>query len=58
MDVKYVNETTGELLPASLKNTGAPSAYGIKTISDLVKTSLGHTDVPKDIYFNKREAKL
>ena len=54
MDVKYIDETTGEFLPGSLLNTGAPSAYGINTIGNLVKTSLGHTDVPKDIYFNKR----
>ena len=54
MDVKFVDETSGEFLDGSLLNTGAPSAYGITTIGDLVKTSLGQTDVPKDIYFNKR----
>lgn len=58
MDVKYVDEATGELIPGSLRGTGAPSAYGIRTIESLVKTSLGNTDdASQSIYFNKR-AKL
>ena len=41
MPVKYVDEKTGELIQdVLLKESGAPSAYGIKTIHDLVKTSI------------------
>jgi len=41
MPVKYVDEETGEFNDdVLLKETGAPSAYGIKTVADFVKTSL------------------
>jgi len=41
MPVKYVNETTGELIDkVVLEQTGAPSAYGIKTIDQLLRTSM------------------
>lgn len=40
MPVKYVNEETGEFYKeVVLKMTGAPSAYGINTVEELVKTS-------------------
>ena len=56
MPVKYVDPNTGEFLPDALKNTGAPSRYGIKTAEDLVATSLSSsmTGVGKkgDIFFS------
>ena len=40
MPVKYVNPNTGEFHKEVLtKMTGAPSAYGINTVEDLMKTS-------------------
>jgi len=45
MPIKYVDEKSGEFIKAALKDTGAPSVYGIKTIEDLVKTSVGSDDV-------------
>jgi hypothetical protein len=41
MPVKYIDEKTGELIKeVVLKESGAPSAYGITNIHDLVKTSI------------------
>ena len=40
MPIKYVNEKTGKFIVESLKDTGAPSRYGILTAEDLVATSL------------------
>ena len=42
MPVKYVCDKTGAFLEDSkaLKESGAPRAYGIKTVEDLVATSL------------------
>lgn len=41
MPVKYIDETTKEFIESdALKNSGAPRRYGIKTIEDLVSTSL------------------
>ena len=58
MPIKYLNEKTGEFLPGALKDTGAPSRYGIETPEALVATSLSMksaSDV-NDIFF--RPAKL
>ena len=56
MPVKYVNESTGEFnQDVLLSKTGAPSAYGIKTIDQLVESSipLNQGIINKDnIYFN------
>ena len=60
MPVKYVNEVTGELIEdVVLKQTGAPSAYGIKTIEQPIQTSRasGNLKYDDNIFFNKR-AKL
>ena len=52
MPVKYVDERTGEFIQAALKNTGAPSAYGIKTPKQLVATSLAASaKLQSDIFF-------
>jgi len=40
MPIKYVDEKTGEFLPGMLKDTGAPSRYGITTPEQLVEFSL------------------
>lgn len=59
MPIKYVDEKTGEFLPEALKDTGAPSRYGITTPEDLVATSLsmvqqeGKTEMI-DIFFKER----
>jgi len=55
MPVQYVNPETGDFIEAMLKETGAPSAYGIDTPEKLVETSLS-TDkagskFPGDIFF-------
>ena len=57
MPVKYVDEKTGEFIPGMLKQTGAPSAYGIKTAAQLVQTSLSTGKAKgkfelSDIYFD------
>lgn len=63
MPVKYIDEKTGELIrEVVLRETGAPSAYGINTIEQLVKTSMTSegTEVAtknfmkKNIFFNNR----
>lgn len=57
MPVKYVNETTGELIDDVVKEqTGAPSAYGITTVEQLVQTSVAtaHMDYSENIFFNNR----
>ena len=53
MPVKYVDEQTGEFIRSSLEKTGAPSAYGIKTIEELVKTSQDSDDVLQNNIFFK-----
>jgi len=55
MPIKYVNEKTGDFLPDALKDTGAPSRYGITTPEQLVATSLGmkSESEPSDIFFLK-----
>ena len=53
MPIKYVDEETGKFIRENLLNTGAPSAHGIKTVHDLVKSSLGTQLNPRDIYFRK-----
>ena len=55
MPVKYVDPETGDFIESVLKETGAPSAYGIDTPEKLVETSLS-TDkagskFPGDIFF-------
>lgn len=55
MPVKYVDEATGELIPEIMSQTGAPSAYGVKTPEDLVATSMGLENTGKsNVFFNKR----
>ena len=58
MPVKYVNEETGEFnRQVLLCKTGAPSAYGITTLEELVETSMSSSTNRKydeNIYFNKR----
>jgi|LakMenEpi03Aug12_release.lakeMendotaPanAssembly.Ray.scaffolds.fasta_scaffold2697549_1 hypothetical protein len=45
MPVKYVDVKTGKLIQeVLLKSTGAPSAYGITTIEQLVANSLPPTE--------------
>jgi hypothetical protein len=58
MPVKYVDEKSGEFLPGALKDTGAPSRYGITTPEALVATSLsmGSKSDNDDIFF--KPAKL
>lgn len=58
MPVKYVDEKTGEFLTGALKDTGAPSRYGIDTPEALVATSLSmrSTNDLNDIFF--RPSKL
>ena len=52
MPVKYVDPSTGEFIPAALEKTGAPSAYGIKTMEGLVATSLsGGSVLEHNIFF-------
>lgn len=55
MPIKYVDEKTGEFLPDALKDTGAPSRYGITTPEGLVATSLGMKSQSEasDIFFQK-----
>lgn len=61
MPVKYVDETTGELIDkVVLEQTGAPSAYGIKTIEQLVHTSMAvkpQMEYSENIFFNARDRK-
>ena len=41
MPVKYIDESTGQILDnEAVKESGAPRVYGIKTVKDLVATSL------------------
>ena len=52
MPVKYVNEATQEFYQDALLGSGAPFSYGIKTIEELVHTSLLESEVLKNnIYF-------
>ena len=45
MPVKYVDELSGRFIESALKGTGAPSAYGITTVEDLIKTSISTASV-------------
>jgi len=55
MPVKYVDPESGDFIEAVLKETGAPTAYGIDTPEKLVETSLSTnktgTAFPGDIFF-------
>lgn len=63
MPIKYVDESTGELIPEVVtRETGAPSAYGITTIEQLVRTSMTSDGTEEatqkycceNMFFNKR----
>lgn len=56
MPVKYV-DNNGDFILSELSKSGAPSAYGIKTIEGLVKSSLPkRRDAFKDnIFFKARQ---
>jgi len=54
MPIKYVNPQTGEFIRESLKGTGAPSVQGIKTVHDLVKSSLSSNVAGRDIFFKPK----
>ena len=54
MPAPYVDPMTGEFIESALEKTGAPSAYGIKTIEDLVKTSIGNLNMDTNIFFRPR----
>jgi hypothetical protein len=54
MPIKYADPATGKFIRANLAKTGAPSAMGIKTIADLVRTSLGRNAEPHNIFFKAR----
>ena len=62
MPVKYVNEKTGEFnRDVLIAQTGAPSGYGIKTIEQLVESSIpsdSGTIFEDNIYFKRNLAKL
>ena len=61
MPIKYVDEITGEFhREVLLKATGAPSAYGITTLDQLVKTSTSASAkfMNENIYFRKPIAPL
>lgn len=56
MPVKYVNEENGKFNQEVLiRMTGAPAAYGIHTVEQLVKTSLQNDPyfMQENIYFRK-----
>ena len=57
MPIKYIDEKTFEFLPGALKETGAPSRYGITTPEGLVSTSLSMKSdhEPTDIFFKKHK---
>ena len=57
MPHKYVDEDTGEFIKDMLMKTGAPSAYGITTIDDLVRTAMPKDPTTADSIFFKREGK-
>ncbi len=43
MPVKYIDDKTGHFLNSqAMQESGAPRVYGIKTIEDLVSTSLNN----------------
>ena len=51
MPVKYVDDQTGKFIESqALKESGAPRAYGIKTVEDLVSTSLTSDKKPYQIF--------
>ena len=57
MPTKYVDEDTGELIrEVLLGKSGAPSAYGITTIEDLVRTAMPRDPTTADSIFFKRDA--
>ena len=55
MPVKYVDDN-GDFIISELKNSGAPSAYGIKTVDALVKSSLPkkRDSMKNNIFFRPR----
>lgn len=55
MPVKYV-DSHGDFIAQELKNSGAPSAYGITTIDALVKSSLprNKNTFKNNIFFKAR----
>ena len=58
MDVKYIDEKTGLFIGEGLAKSGGPSAYGITTIEQLVKSSTPQNiDVQNNFYF-KQNAKM
>mmetsp|Transcript_13972 Transcript_13972/g.18946 ORF Transcript_13972/g.18946 Transcript_13972/m.18946 type:complete len:306 (-) Transcript_13972:77-994(-) len=59
MPIKYVDEKTGEFLPGALKDSGAPSRYGITTPEQLVEFSLAqNSSTNNDFFFKQQKAKL
>ena len=54
MPAPYVDPKTGVFIKSALEKTGAPSAYGIKTIEDLVKTSVGNLNLDTNIFFRPK----
>jgi len=55
MPIKYVDEK-GDFIRSSLVGTGAPTSMGIKTVGDLLKSSLAMKTNKYDIFF--KDAKL
>lgn len=59
MPVKYVDVITGDFLPGALKNTGAPSRFGVVTPEDLVATSLSNSvELPGSVFTAPAYTKL
>jgi hypothetical protein len=59
MPVKYVDPKTGEFLPGALVNTGAPTAFGVKTPEQLVATSLSQGDeITSSVFMTPGRPKL
>jgi len=44
MPIQYVNPETEEFNLDAIKDSGAPSVYGIKTVEDLVSTSIEYVN--------------
>lgn len=58
MPIKYVDEKTMEFIEGSLKDTGAPSRYGIDTPEKLVSMSMSMNPQASsniDIFFPQKE---
>jgi len=59
MPIKYVDEKTMEFIEGSLKDTGAPSRYGIDTPEKLVSMSMSMSPQASeniDIFFPQKES--